>query len=89
MLTSGRRYCSQSAENRRKSVTDSGYAVILMSKVRTSASKKIDLMALIGTVAISTTTFERMKEKFYGFYGFYGFWQTVLSNVDSLTIMLT
>ena len=37
-----------------------------MSKVRTSASKKINLMALIRTLTISTTTFERMKEKFYG-----------------------
>ena len=32
-----------------------------------SASKKINLMALIRTLTISTTTFERMKEKFYGF----------------------
>ena len=38
-----------------------------MLKVRTSASKKINLMALIRTLTISTTTFERMKEKFYGF----------------------
>ena len=60
-------YPLQSAENRKKSVTDSGYTVILMSKVRTSASKKINLMALIRTLTISTATFERMKEKFYGF----------------------
>ena len=32
-----------------------------------SASKKINLMALIRTLTISTTTFERMKEKFDGF----------------------
>ena len=50
-----------------KSVTDSGYAEILISNVRTSASKKINLMALIRTLTISTTTFERMKEKLYGF----------------------
>ena len=41
--------------------------MILMSKVRTSASKKINQMALIRTLTISTTTFERIKEKFYGF----------------------
>ena len=33
----------------------------------TSASKKINLMALIRTLTISTTTFEGVKEKFYGF----------------------
>ena len=33
-------------------------------EVRTSASKKINLMALIRTLTISTTTFEKMKEKF-------------------------
>ena len=32
-----------------------------------SASKKINLMALIRTLTISTATFKRMKEKFYGF----------------------
>ena len=32
-----------------------------------SASKKINLIALIRTLTISTTTFERMKEKFCGF----------------------
>ena len=42
--------------------------MILISKVRTSASKKINLMALIRTLTISTTTFERMKENsmFFG-----------------------
>ena len=41
--------------------------MILISKVRTSVSTKINLMALIRILTISTTTFERMKEKFYGF----------------------
>ena len=41
--------------------------MILISKVRMSASKKINLMALIRTLTISTTTFERIKEKLYGF----------------------
>ena len=41
--------------------------MILISKVRTSASKKINVMALIRTLTISTITFERMKEKFDGF----------------------
>ena len=44
-------------------------AVILISNVRTSTSKKINLMALIRILTISTdtTTFEGMKGKFYGF----------------------
>ena len=50
------------------------HAVIMISNVRTSASKKINLMALIWTRTISTTTFERRKEKFDGFR------QTVLFN---------
>ena len=51
--------------------------MILISKVRMSVSKKINLMVLIRTLTISTTTFERMKEKFDGFR------QTVKSiNVD-------
>ena len=41
--------------------------MILISNVRTSASKKINLMALIRTLTILTVTFERIKEKFYGF----------------------
>ena len=53
-----------------KSVTDSGYAlrhaVILISNDRTSASKKMNRMALIRTLTVSTTAFERTKEKFYG-----------------------
>ena len=43
------------------------HTVILISNVRTSASKKINLMAIIRTLTISNTTFERMKEKFEGF----------------------
>ena len=39
----------------------------LISKVRMSASKKINLMALIRTLTISTTTFERMKKNVDGF----------------------
>ena len=62
---------TQSAENRRKSITNSGYAYVTQwfwfSNVRTSASNKINLMALIRTLTISTTTFERMKGKFDGF----------------------
>ena len=42
---------------------------------RTSASKKINGMALIRTSTVSTAPFERTKEKFYGF------WQTVLASV--------
>ena len=43
------------------------HAVILNSNDRTSASKKLIGMALIRTVTVSTTAFERTKEKFYGF----------------------
>ena len=57
----------QSAENRHRFWLRLRHAVILISKVRTSVSKKINLMPLIRTLTISTTTFERMKEKFYGF----------------------
>ena len=41
--------------------------MILISNNRTSTSKKINGMALIRTLTVSTTTFERMKEKFFGF----------------------
>ena len=41
--------------------------MILISKDRTSASKKINGMALIQTLTVSTTALERTKEKFYGF----------------------
>ena len=48
-----------------KSVTDSGYAYVTQwFWFRTSAWKKINLMALIRTPTISTTTFVRMMEKF-------------------------
>ena len=43
------------------------HAVILISNGRTSASKKINGMALIRTLMVSTTAFETMKEKFCGF----------------------
>ena len=43
------------------------HTVILISKVRTSASKKINLMALIRILMTSTTMLERMKERCYGF----------------------
>ena len=43
------------------------HAVILISNDRTSASKKINGMTLIRTLTVSTTAFERTKEKFYGF----------------------
>ena len=61
----------QAAENRRKKChrfwLRLRHTVILISNVRRSASKKINLMALIRTLTISTATFERMKEKFYDF----------------------
>ena len=62
---------SQSAENRRKEChrfwLRLRHAVILISNDRTSASKKINGMALIRTLTVSTTVFERTKENFYGF----------------------
>ena len=45
----------QSAENRRKE----RHAVILISNFRTSASKKINRMALIRTLTVSTTGFRQ------------------------------
>ena len=61
----------QSAENRRKEChrfwLSLRHVVILISNDRTSASKKINGMALIRTLTVSTTAFERTKEKFYGF----------------------
>ena len=54
-----------------KSVADSGYAYvtqcILISNDRTSVSKKISGMALIKTLTVSTSAFERTKEKICGF----------------------
>ena len=42
-------------------------AVILISNFGASSSKKINGTALIGTLTVSTTAFERTKEKFFGF----------------------
>ena len=39
------------------------HTVTLISNVRTSASKKINGMALIRTLTVSNTAFERTKEK--------------------------
>ena len=64
-------YAIQSAENRRKEChlfwLRLRHAVILISNDRTSASKKINGKALISTPMVSTTAFEKKKEKFYGF----------------------
>ena len=58
----------QSAEHRRKEWPRFWlrlcYTVILISNDRTSASKKINGMALIRTPTVSTTAFERTKDKF-------------------------
>ena len=43
------------------------YTVNLISNDRTSASKKINQMALIRTLTVSTVAFERKKEELYGF----------------------
>ena len=43
------------------------HAVILISNDRTSASKKLNRMALIPTLTVSTTAFEITKEKFDDF----------------------
>ena len=62
---------TQSAENRKKEChrfwLRLHHAVILISNDRTLASKKINGMELIRTLTVSTTAFERTKEKFYGF----------------------
>ena len=61
----------ESAENRMKEChrfwLRLRHAVILVSNDRTSASKKINGMTLIRNLTVSTTAFERTKEKFYGF----------------------
>ena len=71
----------QSAENRGKMRhrfwLRLRHAVILISNDQTSASKKINGMMLIRTLTVSTTAFERTKEKFYGFR------QTELHNKES------
>ena len=41
--------------------------MILISNVRTSASKKINQMTLISALTVLTAAFERTKEKFCGF----------------------
>ena len=41
--------------------------MILISNDRTSPSKKINGMALIRTLTVSSAAFEKTKEKFYGF----------------------
>ena len=43
------------------------HAMTLISNDRTSVSKKINGMALIWTLTVSTNAFERTKEKSYGF----------------------
>ena len=62
---------TQSAKTRRKEChrfwLRLRHAVILISNDRTSASKKINGMALICTPTVSTTAFEKTWEKFYGF----------------------
>ena len=61
----------QSAENLRKNCNQFclrlRHAVVLISNVRTSASKKINLMALIRTLTILITAFERTKKIFCDF----------------------
>ena len=61
----------QSVENCRKECHRSWlrlrHTVIPISNDRTSASKKIHRMALIRTLTLSTTVFERKKEELYGF----------------------
>ena len=63
-----RGFSLQSAKNRRKEChrfwLRLRHAVILISNDRTSASKKINGMTLIQTLTVSTTAFERTKEKF-------------------------
>ena len=62
---------TQSAENRRKEChrfwLRLHHVVILIPNDRTSASKKINGMALIRTLTVSTTALERTKAKFDGF----------------------
>ena len=58
--------------------------MILISNVRTSASKKINLMALIRTLTISTAMFERTKETFYGFWQTESFYKVMFSEQSPL-----
>ena len=77
---------TQSAENRRKEChrfwSGVRHAVILISNDRTSASKKINGMTFIRTLTVSTTAFERTKEKFYGFR------QTVLIKQTEISVVM-
>ena len=61
---------TQSVENRRKEWhrfwSRLRHTVILISNDRTSASKKINRMALIRTLTVSTIEFQRKKEELYG-----------------------
>ena len=63
-------FLTQSVENHRKEchrfISRLRQTVILVSNFRTSASKKVNEMMLIRTLMVSTTTFERTKEKFCG-----------------------
>ena len=64
-------YRHQSAENRGKECHRFWFrlrhTVILISNDRISASKKINRMALIRTLTVSTIAFEEKKEELYGF----------------------
>ena len=57
--------------------------MILISNDQTSASKKINRMALIRTLTVFTIAFERDKEELYGFR------QTVYSKVINLLCHLS
>ena len=56
--------------------------MILTSKVRTSASKKIKRMALIRTISVSTITFKRTKENSMVFGRLYVKYKIVLANLS-------
>ena len=77
-LNTGISFIILSAENHRKEChrfwLSLRHTVILISNDRTSASKKINRMALIRTLTVNTIPFERKNE------GVYGFWQTVFSD---------
>ena len=65
-LNTGISFIIQSAENHRKEChrfwLRLRHTVILISNDRTSASKKINRMALIRTLTVNTIAFERKKE---------------------------
>ena len=56
--------------------------MILISNDQTPGSKKINQTALIRTLTVSTTSFVRTKEKFYGF------GQTELQGVSNLIVSI-